>query len=131
MGPNAQMRHGLRAAFGNLRVRILLALTSTLIGIAALFYCLVEGWSLVDAIYFSVMTIAAVGFGDLAPQTTLGKLFTVACCATCAARPSRDARSFARRSSPPCTARWPVRWCTPTPTRRCPPPPTTRRRHRR
>ena len=55
MGPNAQMRHGLRAAFGNLRVRILLALTSTLLGIAALFYCLVEGWSLVDAIYFSVM----------------------------------------------------------------------------
>ena len=77
MGPNAQMRHGLRAAFGSPRVRILLALTSTLIGIAALFYCLVEGWSLVDAIYFSVMTIATVGFGDLAPKTTLGKLFTV------------------------------------------------------
>ena len=58
-------------------MRILLALTSTLIGIAALFYCLVEGRSLVDAIYFSVMTIATVGFGDLAPKTTLGKLFTV------------------------------------------------------
>ena len=58
-------------------MRILLALTSTLLGIAALFYCLVEGRSLVDAIYFSVMTIATVGFGDLAPKTTLGKLFTV------------------------------------------------------
>ena len=58
-------------------MRILLALTSTLIGIAALFYCLAEGRSLVDAIYFSVMTIATVGFGDLTPKTTLGKLFTV------------------------------------------------------
>ena len=58
-------------------MRILLALTSTVIGIAALFYCLAEGRSLVDAIYFSVMTIATVGFGDLAPKTTLGKLFTV------------------------------------------------------
>ena len=77
MRPNAQIRQGLRAAFGSPRVRILLALTSTLIGIAALFYCLVEGRSLVDAIYFSVMTIATVGFGDLAPKTTLGKLFTV------------------------------------------------------
>ncbi len=77
MRPNAQIRHGLRAAFGSPRVRILLALTSTLIGIAALFYCLAEGRSLVDAIYFSVMTIATVGFGDLAPKTTLGKLFTV------------------------------------------------------
>ena len=48
MRPNAQMRHGLRAAFGSPRVRILLALTSTLLGIAALFYCLVEGgrWSM-------------------------------------------------------------------------------------
>lgn len=58
-------------------MRILLALTSTLTGIAALFYCLAEGRSLVDAIYFSVMTISTVGFGDLAPKTTLGKLFTV------------------------------------------------------
>ena len=39
--------------------------------------CRAEGRSLVDAIYFSVLTIATVGFGDLAPKTTLGKLFTV------------------------------------------------------
>ena len=31
MRPNAQIRQGLRAAFGSPRVRILLALTSTLI----------------------------------------------------------------------------------------------------
>jgi voltage-gated potassium channel len=31
----------------------------------------------VDVFYFSVTTLTSVGFGDLAPTTTIGKLFTV------------------------------------------------------
>jgi voltage-gated potassium channel len=31
----------------------------------------------VDAFYFSVTTLTTVGFGDLAPTKTIGKLFTV------------------------------------------------------
>ena len=38
------------------------------------FYSTVEGWSVVDALYFSVTT---VGLGGLAPKTTIGKIFTV------------------------------------------------------
>jgi hypothetical protein len=40
-------------------------------------YSLLEGWSLVDSLYFSVVTLATVGFGDLTPTTDLAKLFTV------------------------------------------------------
>ncbi|WP_409755180.1 potassium channel family protein [Aestuariivirga sp.] len=49
----------------------------TVISVATLFYWLVEGWSLLDSAYFSVVTIATVGYGDLAPQTTAGKIFTI------------------------------------------------------
>ncbi len=42
-----------------------------------IFYSLQEGWSLVDALYFSVTTLTTVGWGDLAPTTTIGKLFTL------------------------------------------------------
>jgi hypothetical protein len=40
------------------------------------FYSLIEGLRFVDALYFSVVTLTTVGYGDFAPQTDIGKLFT-------------------------------------------------------
>jgi voltage-gated potassium channel len=37
----------------------------------------IEGWSLFDSFYFSVIALTTVGFGDFSPQTDLGKLFTI------------------------------------------------------
>ncbi len=42
-----------------------------------LFYWQIEGWTLLDAFYFSSITLTTVGYGDLSPETTAGKLFTV------------------------------------------------------
>jgi voltage-gated potassium channel len=41
------------------------------------FYTLVEGWSVVDAVYFCAMSLATVGYGDVVPDTGAGKVFTV------------------------------------------------------
>ena len=68
---------GLRAAFREPEVRALATLAAALILFATGFYRLVEGWSLLDSLYFSVVTIASVGYGDFAPQTVLGKIFTI------------------------------------------------------
>lgn len=57
-----------RASFA---LAILILLSGTL------FYHSVEGWSWIDAMYFSVTTISTVGLGDLSPQTDFGKLFTI------------------------------------------------------
>ncbi len=74
------LRHlmgGLRFAFREPQVQALVLLAGSLIGVATVFYRLVEGWSIIDSLYFSVVTIATVGYGDLAPHTVLGKLFTI------------------------------------------------------
>jgi voltage-gated potassium channel len=58
-------------------LRTLVALVFFTLLSGTIFYSLQEGWSLVDALYFSVTTLTTVGLGDLAPTTTIGKLFTV------------------------------------------------------
>jgi hypothetical protein len=47
-----------------------------LIAFGTIFYQIVEKWSFVDSVYFSVTTLTTVGFGNPAPTTDLGKLFT-------------------------------------------------------
>ena len=57
------------------RTTVLLVAATLLSG--TLFYSSVEGWPWLDALYFSVATISTVGYGDLAPATDAGKVFTI------------------------------------------------------
>jgi voltage-gated potassium channel len=52
----------------------------TLLSIATgtVFYSVVAALRIVDALYFSVITLTTVGYGDFAPETDAGKLFTSA-----------------------------------------------------
>lgn len=72
------MIKGIIQALQDPHARALMLLSAFLIGIATVFYHLVEGWRIIDALYFSVVTLATVGYGDFTPQTDIGKLFTVA-----------------------------------------------------
>jgi voltage-gated potassium channel len=54
---------------------VLLALTT--LGIGTVFYTNAEGWRLLDALYFSVVTLTTIGYGDLAPVTDGAKVFTI------------------------------------------------------
>ena len=57
--------------------RGLFVLVVVTLAAGTLFYWWIEGWTLLDAFYFSSITLTTVGYGDLAPQTDAGKLFTV------------------------------------------------------
>jgi len=48
-----------------------------LLVVGTAFYSSNEGWSYIDSFYFSVVTMATVGYGDLHPTTPASKLFTV------------------------------------------------------
>ncbi|RIA55013.1 potassium channel family protein [Dichotomicrobium thermohalophilum] len=58
--------------FRNIAILILI-----LVGLGTVFYAVVEGWHWFDALYFTVITLATVGYGDFAPQTVFGKAFTI------------------------------------------------------
>ena len=47
------------------------------VGSGVIIYSLTEGWSLADSLYFTVIALTTIGFGDLAPTTTFSRLFTV------------------------------------------------------
>ena len=54
---------------------IFLVSASTVL-IGTVFYHIIEKWSWVNSYYFSVVSLTTVGYGDLAPTTNAGKIFT-------------------------------------------------------
>ena len=62
--------------FVDTRTRGLLVLTAGLIAIGTIFYRIVESLSWSDSFYFTVVTLTTTGFGDISPETRVGKLFT-------------------------------------------------------
>jgi voltage-gated potassium channel Kch len=61
----------------NKAINQIILVATGLIVFGATFYHIVEKLSWLDAFYFTVITLATVGYGDIVPHTNLGKLFTI------------------------------------------------------
>jgi voltage-gated potassium channel len=69
----------LRAAMrtlGRFSVPILVSL-GVLLALGAIGYRTIEGWSLVESLYMTAITISTVGFSEVHPLSSAGRLFTV------------------------------------------------------
>ncbi len=66
-----------RRGFSDPEFRGLLGLVAILFIGGTLFYARAEGWTLFQSLYFSVITLATVGYGDFSPVTFAGRLFTI------------------------------------------------------
>lgn len=47
------------------------------VGTGTVFYHAVEKLNYLDSVYFSVITLTTIGYGDITPHTDAGKVFTI------------------------------------------------------
>ena len=66
------MRNGLTS-----RLRSILIIALTLFLVSTMGYILLEGYTPIEAIYMTVITLSTVGFGEVRPLSDAGRLFTV------------------------------------------------------
>ncbi len=59
------------------RARYIAAIGFGVLAVGVVFYHRVENLSWLDSLYFCVITLTTIGYGDIAPKTDAGKLFTV------------------------------------------------------
>lgn len=62
---------------GRRRVRLGLGLLTGVVVAGAAWFWLVEGFGLVDAVYQTVMTVTTVGFAEIEPLGTRGRIFAI------------------------------------------------------
>ena len=67
----------MRIVFGNPELRGLSLFTALIVVLGALFYHKVEGWPFFNSLYFTVITLTTIGYGDFVPITPMGKMFTM------------------------------------------------------
>ena len=68
---------GLRNFWNDPAGRAILAVAGTVIGTGTVFYRFVEDLRWIDSLYFCVITLTTVGYGDISPTTNAGKVFTM------------------------------------------------------
>jgi len=72
-----ELGRALAAVWRDPETKALPVVAGALVLTGTLFYWRFEDWTIVEALYFSVVTLTTVGYGDLAPTTAETQIFTI------------------------------------------------------
>ena len=72
-----KLARAMSAVWHDPETKALPVVAGALIVSGTIFYWRVEGWTVIESLYFSVVTLTTVGFGDLAPTTAGAQIFTI------------------------------------------------------
>ncbi|MBU0613826.1 potassium channel family protein [Patescibacteria group bacterium] len=61
----------------HVKMRPILLFGALLVVLGTIIFVQLEGWSVVDALYFTVATMTTVGYGDIVPTTEITKLVAI------------------------------------------------------
>jgi hypothetical protein len=56
---------------------VALGLVLSYVAVSILVFHFTEDWSVVDCVYYAMVIVTTVGYGDVVPVTTAGKAFTI------------------------------------------------------
>ena len=76
-GPTTAFLATFRRLLRDQAFRVAAVFLAVMIASGTVVYTVVEEWSPLDSLYFSVIAASTVGFGDFAPETDLGKIYTI------------------------------------------------------
>ena len=71
------LARALAAVWRDPETRALPVVAGALVLTGTLFYWRFEDWTFIEALYFCVVTLTTVGFGDLSPTTPGTQIFTI------------------------------------------------------
>ena len=72
-----ELGRALQSVWRNPETKALPVVAGALVVTGTLLYWRFEEWSVVEALYFSVVTLTTVGYGDLSPTTDANPVFTI------------------------------------------------------
>lgn len=72
-----KLARAMAAVWRDPETKALPVVAGALVVSGTIFYWRVEDWTIVESLYFSVVTLTTVGFGDFAPNSDGGQIFTI------------------------------------------------------
>ncbi|MEK7743618.1 MAG: potassium channel family protein, partial [Elusimicrobiota bacterium] len=65
--------------FAEIKEKLLpiVVILSVVLCIGTMGYVVIEGWSVLDGLYMTVITVATIGYGETHPLSSAGRVFTI------------------------------------------------------